>query len=70
MLPSVIPSARILGYGYDAKWFGEDAIKKRIKDMAYSFLRSIRRDLERKVLPSLLIGKSKIDRSRRIQSVQ
>ena len=49
MLPRVVPNARILRYGYNAKWFGEDSVKSRIKDMAQSFLYSLDNDPDRQV---------------------
>jgi hypothetical protein len=49
MLPRVVPNSRILRYGYNAKWFGEDSVKSRIKDMAQSFLYSLDNDPERQV---------------------
>ena len=49
MLPSFVPNARILRYGYYAKWFGEDSVKSRIQDMAMELLYTLKVDSERTV---------------------
>jgi hypothetical protein len=53
MLPQAVPNARILNYGYYSKWFGEDSVKSRIKDMANSFLFTLDNDPERQVFEVL-----------------
>lgn len=49
MLPSAIPNARILRFGYDAKWWGEGSVRARIPDLANKLLRGILNEPERKV---------------------
>jgi hypothetical protein len=47
MLPSVAPNARVLRYGYESKWYGENAIFQKTSTVAKRFLVTLRR--ERKV---------------------
>lgn len=37
-LPAAVPHARIMGYGYNSRWFGKDAIKTKMSDISQSFL--------------------------------
>jgi hypothetical protein len=37
-LPAVVPRARIMRYGYNSRWFGEDAIKTKMSDISQTFL--------------------------------
>jgi len=46
MLPSVIPNARILRYGYESGWFGENAINQKTTTVANRFLIALRRARE------------------------
>jgi hypothetical protein len=47
MLPDALPTARILRFGYDSQWFGDNAIKQRLSTVAESLLHSLQS--ERKV---------------------
>ncbi|KAL1966027.1 hypothetical protein VTN77DRAFT_4967 [Rasamsonia byssochlamydoides] len=38
MLPAVVPRARIMRYGYDSRWFGQDAVKTKTSDISQLFL--------------------------------
>jgi hypothetical protein len=38
MLPKAIPKARIMRYGYDSQWFGENAVKQRLATVAKELL--------------------------------
>ncbi|KAH6678000.1 hypothetical protein B0J14DRAFT_635182 [Halenospora varia] len=51
MLPSIVPNSRIIGYGYDSKWFGERAVKSGIQEMAKNLLFALKSDPERKKHP-------------------
>lgn len=53
MLPSVAPNARIMRYGYQSQWFGDDAIQQTVTRVAERFLRALKR--ERKVLNSTVL---------------
>jgi hypothetical protein len=56
MLPAAIPNARILRYGYDAKWWGqESAIKSRVPDLAVELLHSLKNEPDRTVFLSFLL---------------
>lgn len=67
MLPSVVPNARIMRYGYESQWFGADAIRQKASTVASRFLLALKR--ERKVrmmksphltyLPSLMQASAK-----------
>ncbi|KAJ9644080.1 hypothetical protein H2199_003948 [Coniosporium tulheliwenetii] len=48
MLPSVVPNARIMRYGYESQWFGADAIRQKASTVASRFLLALKR--ERKAL--------------------
>lgn len=66
MLPSIVPNACIMRYGYESSWYGEDALHTKVMDIARTLLRSLRR--HRKVggilqtviqsLTDCLLGKS------------
>ncbi|KAL9023809.1 MAG: hypothetical protein Q9196_006960 [Gyalolechia fulgens] len=43
MLPAVAPDARIMRYGYQSKWFGDEAIKQKASTVAQRLLLSLRR---------------------------
>jgi hypothetical protein len=46
MLPSVAPNARVLRYGYESGWFGDNAIRQKTFTVADRFLLALRRDRE------------------------
>ena len=50
MLPAIAPTARIMRYGYESQWFGEDPIRQKAAVVAHRLLLSLRR--ARKVQPS------------------
>lgn len=37
-LPAVVPHARIMRYGYNSRWFGDNAIKTKMSDISQTFL--------------------------------
>ena len=43
MLPSVVPNACIMRYGYESNQFGEDALLTKVMDVARTLLGSRRR---------------------------
>ena len=47
MLPAVVPQARVIRYGYESQWFGEETISLKASTVAQRLLRSLTR--ERKV---------------------
>ncbi|RDW58801.1 hypothetical protein BP6252_13277 [Coleophoma cylindrospora] len=51
MLPKAIPNTRILRYGYDANWGGEDPIKSKLPDMARDLLADLKTEAERQDHP-------------------
>jgi hypothetical protein len=55
MLPLVVPNARILRYGYESGWFGDDAIRQKVSTVAKRFLLALMR--ERKVSKWLGAGR-------------
>lgn len=59
MLPTVVPEARILRYGYESAWFGRDAMRQKVSTVAKRLLVSLRR--ERKVQKLLLHHLKNID---------
>ena len=54
MLPQALPRARIMRFGYNSQWFGENAIKQRLSTVAEALLRALR--AERKVLGIYIDG--------------
>ena len=38
LLPAVVPHARIMRYGYESQWFGENAIKTKTSDISRQLL--------------------------------
>jgi len=46
MLPSVAPNARVLRYGYESGWFGDNAIRQKASTVADRLLLALRRDRE------------------------
>lgn len=51
MLPKVVPQTRIMRYGYESQWFGDETIQLKTSTVAQRLLQSLQR--ERKVLCSL-----------------
>ena len=47
MLPAVAPNARIMRYGYESQWFGQDAMQQSASTVAERLLRALKR--QRKV---------------------
>jgi len=43
MLPAVVPDARIMSYGYQSQWFGDEAISQKASTVAQRLLLSLRR---------------------------
>jgi len=43
MLPSVTPNARILRYGYESEWFGDNAIRQKASTVAERLLLALKR---------------------------
>ena len=43
MLPAAVPDVRILRYGYESAWFGQDAMRQRVSGVARRLLLSLRR---------------------------
>jgi hypothetical protein len=43
MLPAVVPSARIMRYGYESAWFGHEAMKQSASRVAQRLLLTLRR---------------------------
>jgi hypothetical protein len=41
MLPSALPAARIMRFGYDSRWKGDDAVKQRLSAVSERLLRSL-----------------------------
>jgi hypothetical protein len=54
MLPAVAPNARIMRYGYQSQWFGNNAVRLDMSALAVRFLFSLRR--ARQVWCAVLIG--------------
>ncbi|KAF1961532.1 hypothetical protein CC80DRAFT_402666 [Byssothecium circinans] len=44
MLPAVVPSARIMRYGYESKWFGEGALRQKASTVAQRLLLALKRE--------------------------
>ncbi|KAL8816780.1 MAG: hypothetical protein Q9191_008267, partial [Dirinaria sp. TL-2023a] len=43
MLPAIVPDARIMRYGYQSQWFGDEAISQKTSTVAQRLLLSLRR---------------------------
>ena len=43
MLPTVVPQTRIMRYGYESQWFGEESISLKASTVAQRLLRSLNR---------------------------
>jgi hypothetical protein len=46
MLPSVAPDVRVLRYGYESAWFGDNAISQKVSRVADRLLLALRRERE------------------------
>jgi hypothetical protein len=46
MLPAVAPQARIMRYGYQSKWFGEEAMRQKASTVAQRLLLALKRERE------------------------
>ncbi|KAF2727049.1 hypothetical protein EJ04DRAFT_452134 [Polyplosphaeria fusca] len=44
MLPAVVPSARIMRYGYESKWFGAGALRQKASTVAQRLLLALKRE--------------------------
>ena len=49
MLPSIVPNACIMRYGYESHWFGNTALRTKVMDVAKKLLGNLQR--HRKVDP-------------------
>lgn len=57
MLPAELPKARIMTYGYESYWFGENAVRTSIDGVARMFLKDLRFQRKRcRDRPLLLVG--------------
>ena len=43
MLPAVVPGARIMRYGYQSRWFGDEAVSQKASTVAQRLLLSVKR---------------------------
>ena len=43
MLPAVAPNARIMRYGYESQWFGQEAMQQSASTVAERLLRALKR---------------------------
>lgn len=50
MLPAAIPRARIMQFGYSSSWFGKDAIKRSVDDIALQLIQDLRIEREVSIL--------------------
>lgn len=41
MLPTALPNARIMRYGYMSAWFGEEKVRTRIMEISSKFLHAL-----------------------------
>ena len=51
MLPSVVPDARILRYGYESAWFGRAEMRQQVSAVAQRLLLTLRRVRKVQILP-------------------
>ncbi|MCJ1465981.1 hypothetical protein MMC07_004600 [Pseudocyphellaria aurata] len=57
MLPSIVPEARIMRYGYESDWYGENPIKQSLHEIATSFLSDLHEKRENNTQrPLIFIG--------------
>ena len=43
MLPAIVPNARIMRYGYQSQWVGDEAISQKASTVAQRLLLTLRR---------------------------
>jgi hypothetical protein len=55
MLPAVAPNARIMRYGYESQWFGQEAMQQSASTVAERLLRALKRKRE---VPTVLDRRS------------
>jgi len=55
MLPAVAPNARIMRYGYESQWFGQEAMQQSASTVAERLLRALKRKRE---VPTVLSKRS------------
>jgi len=55
MLPRVVPQTRIMRYGYESRWFGEDTISLKASTVAQRLLQGLKRARKVTVVYSTLI---------------
>lgn len=68
MLPAVAPDARIMRYGYESQWFGQEAMQQSASTVAERLLRALKRKRE---VPTVLDRRSvSADRVRMFRSVR
>jgi hypothetical protein len=41
MLPSAVPKARIMGFGYDSMWLGRNPVRTSIRNVADNLLKAL-----------------------------
>lgn len=68
MLPAVAPDARIMRYGYESQWFGQEAMQQSASTVAERLLRALKR--KREVLTVLDRRSVSADRVRMFRSVR
>jgi hypothetical protein len=68
MLPAVAPNARIMRYGYESQWFGQEAMQQSASTVAERLLRALKR--ARKVPTVLGRHSASADRVRMFRSVR
>ncbi|KAH8689728.1 hypothetical protein GQ44DRAFT_720443 [Phaeosphaeriaceae sp. PMI808] len=54
MLPAVVPNARIMRYGYQSQWFGEEVMRQKVSTVAQRLLLALRRKREKDLFRPLL----------------
>ncbi|SRR6266516_3739064 len=60
MLPKAIPTARIMRFGYESRWFGENPIKQRLSTVAESLLRALKSERKVRIIPKTKYCKIKV----------
>ena len=54
MLPAIVPDARIMRYGYQSQWFGDEAISQKASTVARRLLLALRRARKNLVRPTMV----------------
>lgn len=44
MLPSIVPTARIMRYGYESRWYGDNPIQQSVESVSSSLLQDLRNE--------------------------